>query len=213
MAAPAQITNLQAVHAVGDPHAVDLIWDLPAQTLESALTKYQIRVIDDLNIARPWQDTAEAGIEGVRVWGLATGHQYGFQVRAVNNEGTGPDSPTVYARPQWVPIVPAHTQDGFHPISIPDQTFTVRLGGITCRVHIRWHTISQGWYASLEAPVNTPVVYNRRLSVNSRLLSGMPSPLNGDIICSALSDQYTDQDPGFTAWVDETHALVWVPYS
>ena len=89
------------------------------------------------------------------------------------------------------------------------QSLIVRLAGVECRLHVWWQPSDESWWATLEAPTNTPVVRSRRLAVGSGLLDRIAGVLPGNIVLEEISGD--GDEAGRDAFVAGTHRLVWSP--
>ena len=129
--APRFVTAAQTGQRSGD-----LSWEPPVSDGGSPITGYEVCVIPPFGDAEPFE--AASSTTGHRVRGLAFGHRYGFQVRAVNAAGGGAQSPLVYLTP--AEVVTVLVPVGFHiPLIDTDrQSLIVRLGAVDCRVLVRW---------------------------------------------------------------------------
>ena len=193
--------------AVTGRTTVNLVWRTPMSDGGSTITGYEVAVIDEDGNMGAW----EAVTSGLthRVRGLALGHRYGFQARAVNSAGNGTPTATVYAIPvsSAVPI-PTFGQ-AIPLLDLDRQSMVVRLGGLECRVRVWWQPLDRAWYGTLEVPVNTPVVQGRRLAVDSGLLDNVGGVLPGNVVLRALGEADTLAEPRRDAWGRETHGLIW----
>ena len=61
-------------------------------------------------------------------------------------------------------------------------------GALDCRISVWWQPSDAAWYASLECPVNTPIVRGKRLVVNGGILDRIPGVLPGNIILRAIDE-------------------------
>ena len=95
--------------------SVDVNWEPPLSDGASAITHYQVCVIDAFGTPGPYEDTEDTATEW-RIRGLAIGHTYGFRVRAVNGVGTGPSTARVDAIPTRA-VVPTRLT---RPATAPD---------------------------------------------------------------------------------------------
>lgn len=182
-----------------------------AEIIGSApLTHYEVCVIHPDGRAEEYEPTDGIALR-LYVRGLAFGHRYGFRVRAAGNNVVGPPSETVE-----IDAVPLYTEPPprGQPIDIIDvdrQSLIVRLGGTECRISVWWQPLDSGWYASLEAPTNTPVLKSQRLVPGVGLLDRLDGILPGNLVLRPLGDERILDDPGRHAWRDSTHALIWEP--
>ena len=98
--------------------------------------------------------------------------------------------------PEVIPLIP----------NVPRQSLVASLGGQETRLVVWWQPSDEAWYASLESPVDVPVISSRRLVTNGAVIGPRNTGFVGDLYVQATS-QSTDE-PGFNAWA-ETHALVY----
>lgn len=191
-----------------DGHTVRLGWEPPTADGGSEITGYEVRIDSETGVGT-FESVGD--VDTYFVCGLAEGHEYGFGVRAVNAVGAGPATAKVTATPAqtWTVVLPARQQ-----ILLEDhdrQSMLVTLGGTACRLRVWWQPDQQGWFGSLEAPVNTRLISGRRLNTNTGLLDGMPDVLGGNVVCRALDDTDSGVEPGRDAWRTLTHGLFWEP--
>ena len=185
-----------------------LTWTAPLTEGSSAVTKYQVCVVDEFGVTDGFVDIAADGL----VRGLAFGHRYGFKLRAVNTTGAGATTPVVYATPERPSTILVPTEAEQIPLeSTARQSLIVRLNNIDCLVRVWWQPDQEGWFGSLEVPFGTPVVRGRRLVVNGGLLAGIVDVLPGDVVCRAVEDADALTDPGIDAWLTGTHGLFYEP--
>ena len=90
------------------------------------------------------------------------------------------------------------------------QRLVVRLGGVECRILVAYSPSQAAWYATVEAPVGTPIASGRRMTTDSGLLSRRRSPIGGDIAVRALG-AVSAAEPGRMPW-GTTHSLVYEPF-
>ena len=180
--------------------SLDIYWRVPALEGESAITGYQVRVDSGA-----WENTGST-LAYHRVRGLAVGHSYDFDIRAVNASGSGPVA-SVAGTPQRIALIGRGVRPPRVPLQNTDrQSVVIRLSGRDCRLTVWYQSSDTSWYGSLEIPVGTPAVSGRRLGVDTGLLSRVYTSLAGNLWCRSLSGQAVD--PGREPW-GSTHALFW----
>ena len=187
---------------------VDLTWRAPASEMGSAITRYEICVIDDDGVALPFEATDGPALTW-RVRGLAFNHRYGFRVRAVNSAGTGPQTALVYAMPMR-PAVPVVASGQRIPLlDLDRQSLIVRLAGVDCRIRVWWQPRDGAWYGSIEVPTNSLIIDGRRLATGAGLLDRLTDVLPGNVVCRAIDQDSGLTDPARDAWRRATHGLYW----
>ena len=92
-------------------------------------------------------------------------------------------------------------------IDAPRQSFIVRLAGQEVKLLLWYQPGDEAWYASLEYPVNQPLVSGRRLVSGGGLLADLPTDFSGDIVCLPLSPNAGE--PARDAW-GVTHRLAYL---
>ena len=196
--------------ALGTAGEVVLTYRPPVSDGGSDITGYQFTPLDASGLALPATTVMETDGR-IEVKGLATGHRYGFDLRAVNADGLGPPAPTVYATVFRRAYQAPPTGQQVPLVDVDRQSLIVRLDGQDCRVRVWWQPFDAAWYASLEVPVNTPVVQSRRLVAGSGLLDGYAGVLAGNLVLRALDEDSAIQDPARDAWERSSHGLFWEP--
>lgn len=196
--------------SVGTKGEVVLTYRPPASDGGSEITGYEFTPLDVSGLPLPATTVTETGGR-IEVVGLATGHRYGFDLRAVNKDGRGPAAPTVHATVLRKEYEAPPTGQRIPLVDVDRQSLIVRLDGQDCRVRVWWQPFDGAWYASLEVPINTPVVQSRRLVVGSGLLDGYAGVLAGNIVLRALDEDSAIQDPVRDAWERHSHGLFWEP--
>ena len=188
--------------------SIDLEWLNPLDNDGSAITRYEVCVINEDGSIAPFEPTDGAQLKW-RIRGLAFGHIYGFRVRAINILGVGPPSDLVQDEPTRfaVRVVPPGRRIPL--LDVDRQTLIVRLQNIECLIRVWWQPFDQSWYGSLEAPVNSIVVEGRRLASDAGLLDRISSPLSGNIVCRAMGATNIEVEPARNAWEVPTHGLFW----
>ena len=89
------------------------------------------------------------------------------------------------------------------------QSVVVRLDAIDVKVRVSYSPVSKSWFADIEAPNGKVVVQGRRVTVNTPLIGGAVSPLQGDIWCR-MKGGTTQYDPQRQPWGDNgTHRLAY----
>ena len=143
---PSEPRNVTAT--VAGPTIIDLDWDRPRSTGGSAITRYEVAVIEEDGTQGGFFSTGSTS-PGFRVRGLRTGRRYGFRVRAVNSIGDGPPSGIVYATPYATTAVVTATGLQVPLLDLDRQSLIVRLGSQDCRLRVWWQPSSESWYSSL----------------------------------------------------------------
>lgn len=111
-----------------------------------------------------------------------------------------------------IPVQPDYV--GTIPLIDADrQSLKIRLpsatgGLIECRLIVWWQPSDAGWWAILEAPVNTLAVGSVRLALNCGILDGASGVLDGNIVMRATLLGGTDE-PTRASFADKTHELRW----
>ena len=188
--------------------SADLLWVAPVDEGGSAITHYEISVIDEDGQAGAFEPT-DGPETRWRVRGLALWHEYGFRIRAVNANGPGPATQTFrhYVTPAVARTVPPGQRI---PLLDTDrQSLVLRIANMDVLLRVWWQPSDGGWWASLEVPVNTPAISSRRLALNAGMLDGIRDILPGDIVLRELGD--TGAEAARDAWARPTHALMWEP--
>ena len=206
IAAPSVVRYVEA-EPTGRPSVV-LEWHAPESDGGESIGGYQVCVVNPDGTVEPFVSTGSTERRHT-VRGLAFWHRYGFRVRAANSAGPGPPSETVYAVPvrflqRTIPVgqrIPL--------LDVDRQSLIVRLAGIECRIIVWWQPSDAGWWASLEVPVNTPVIRSRRLALNSGILDRITDVLPGNLVLREIGS--TGAEPQRNAWARPTHALVYEP--
>lgn len=204
----ATVTRFVTAEPTGG-RSVDLGWQDPAFDGGEPLTGFEICVVPPHGPTEPWENVGL--VRAHRVRGLALGHEYGFRVRAVNDVGAGAQSPLVYATPAETATVVIPPGFRLPLVDTDRQSLIVRLDAVDCRVEVWWQPVERAWFASLEAPVGSPVMSGRRLTVNAGLLAGRPGVLAGDVVCRAVDEADQERDPDRFAWGIDSHGLFWEP--
>ena len=197
------------VQAVGlSRSSVRVSWSPPDDLGGGRISAYEIETILPGEASGRWERTAGPELSGT-VRGLAEGRRYRFRVRAVNQAGPGAaiaSSVTAVARDP----VRAPAGSGRRIPLLPEparQSLIVRLQDIDCRLTVWWQPWDEGWYGSLEVPVNAPVVQARRLAANAGLLDRVVSPLTLNVVCRPLDSSDDRLEPGRNAWAEPSHGL------
>ena len=149
--------------------------------------------------------------------GLREGGRYRVVLRARNSAGVSVTSEAVEATVYRMPAAESVPDGATIPLGDHDrQSLIVRLDGQDCRIRVWWSVADDpgdgtlgGWWGSLEAPTNFPVVTGRRLSLNAGLLDRIEGILNGNLVMRDLGG--AGVEPGRGAFAQRTHALRWEP--
>ena len=197
------------VQAVGiSRSAVRVSWSEPEDLGGGRIEAYEVETILPGEVTGRWERTAGPELSST-VRGLAEGRRYRFRVRAVNQAGAGAaiaSSVEAVARDP----VQAPSGTGRRIPLLPEparQSLIVRLQDVDCRLTVWWQPWDEGWYGSLEIPVNTPAVQARRLAANAGLLDRIVTPLTVNIVCRPLDSADDRLEPGRNAWAEPSHGL------
>lgn len=189
---------------------VDQSWEVPRDDGGDPVTHYESQVEDPDGDLLPADSTGGLSLRH-RVRGLQPYQRYGFRVRAVNGIGPSLWSGTLYATPILGPVTAAVSGFRVPLLDLDRQSLIVRIAGVDTRLFVFWQPSDNAWYASVERPVNTPVVTSRRVATNAGLLDHLPGIAPGNLVCRAVDDNSAFRDPQRDAWERVTHAILWEP--
>ena len=176
----------------------------------TVIDRYEVRYIQPDGTRGDWESTSGNVLEHP-ICGLAADRRYGFEVRAVNAAGAGPESDAVYAVSQ-VPPDPPPIVGRRIPV-LPNalrQSMIIRLENIDCRLSLWYQPWDASWYAAMEIPANSLAVSGIRLAADIDVLQRAETRLEGAIRCFVL-DANDSGDPRIDAWSKPTHGLFYVP--
>ena len=90
-------------------------------------------------------------------------------------------------------------------LNVDRQSLTTNVGSHIANITV-WQQVSDGyWYASIEAPVGTPLASGRRINLDEPVIGQNPT-LDGDFFCRSLSSLHNE--PTDEPW-DNTHVLLY----